>query len=87
MKKYLDFIEETRLISEIESCTTTGDLDYPGTALEIRDKDDNELFHIVTDSTSERQIIFFAQDKNFRIPLNLMEKIIKKAKEIVICTN
>lgn len=83
---YLDVIESARTVREedIESCLTTGDDDYPGTALEITDKEGNELFHVVLDSQGERQILFWPQGTPYRLPLDLVDKIVTVAKEKVV---
>lgn len=75
---YRAFIREARLIDDIESNTTTGDVDYNGTALEVYDKNGEELFHIVIDEQGEPQILFFASPKDYRMPIDLLERIIKK---------
>ncbi len=81
--KYLEFIEQARLIREIATCTTTGDLDYPGTALEVSEPGGDEILHVVVDASGERQILFLASAQAFRIPLSLFEEILSKAKELV----
>lgn len=83
MKSYLEFIEQTRLVAEVESCTTTGDVEYPGTALEIADQYGKDLFHVVVDSKGQRQVMFFAVKEDYRLPLEVLEKIIARAKEVV----
>jgi hypothetical protein len=83
MSKYLELIERARLVTSPESCTTTGDVEYPGTALEIADQDGNDLFHIVIDSKGRRQVLFFALKENYRLPLDLLEQIIARAKDSV----
>ncbi len=80
---YESFIQQTKLINEIESASTTGDTDYDGTALEISEKNGEELFHVVVDKKGEMQMLFFATDQSYRIPIELMEKIIYKARQIV----
>ena len=83
MSSYLESIEQTRLITNLQSCTTTGDVDYPGTALEITDQDGNDLFHVVVDGKGERQVMFFAARDDYRLPLETLERIIARAKEVV----
>jgi hypothetical protein len=80
---YVAFIEKARLIDEVESCTTTGDGDYPGTALEISDRDGRELFHVVLDGRGRRQVLLLASQEHVRIPLDVMEKILASARELV----
>ena len=83
MRSYLESIEQTRLVANLQSCTTTGDVDYPGTALEITDQDGNDLFHVVVDGKGEQQVMFFATKDNYRLPLEILERIIARAKEVV----
>ena len=83
MKTYTEFIDAARLIPNVTSALTTGDAGYPGTALEISDNDGNELFHIVVNSAGELQVLFLAQDAHYRLPLNLLERILAVAKEKV----
>lgn len=81
---YLDFIEKTRFIRNPEVTFTTGDPEYPGTALEVYDKKNKvELFHFVVDGTGERQLLVFGQGKPYRISLDNLEELIKNAKEQV----
>lgn len=80
---YLELIEQTRIIRDVDSCTTTGDPEYPGTALEVYTTDGEEILHVVVDSTGERQVRFLARDHPLRIPLELLEQIIAKAKDVV----
>jgi hypothetical protein len=82
---YRSFIQKTRLISDIDSMVTSGDADFNGTALEIWGKNNEELFHIVNDQNGELQILFIKQD--YRMPVDLFERIIKKAKEVVRIIN
>lgn len=86
MKRYSNLIEGTRLVRNVQSCTTTGDLEYSGTALEIADDAGNELFHVVVDAAGERQILFFPSADGFRIPMDLMERILSRAKDAVNVT-
>jgi hypothetical protein len=83
MKPYTEFIEAARLIPSVTSQITTGDVEYPGTALEVSDKDGKELFHIVVDLSGEVQVLFFAQKAHYRLPLSLLEQILNAAKEKV----
>ncbi len=87
MSRYLELIEQARLVGSVESCTTTGDVDYPGTALEIADPNGKDLFHIVVDGRGQRQILFFAAQENYRLPLEILEQIIVRAKELVAAKN
>jgi hypothetical protein len=80
---YDSLIKEARLVNKIESTTTTGDVEYDGTALEICDERGEDMFHIIVDMQGERQILFFAREENYRLPLKLMEEIISKAHEVV----
>lgn len=84
MSKYLQFIERARLVDSVESCVTTGDVDYPGTALEIVDRDGRDLFHIVVDGTGRRQVLFFASTESFRLPLEVLERIVAGAGDVVV---
>ena len=83
MKSYLGTIEQTRLIADVQTCTTTGDVEYPGTALEVTDQEGNELFHVVVDGTGERQVMFFAAEDDYRLPLEVLERIIARARDVV----
>jgi hypothetical protein len=80
---YQAFIQNARLIDDIVSNTTTGDLEYCGTALEIYDKDGKELFHFVLDDKGEPQALFFSSTEHYRIPIALLEKIIATATRVV----
>lgn len=84
MGDYLRFVEETRLLDAVDACVTSGDLEYPGTTLEVVGPDGQDLFHVVVDSTGQRQILFFASEENFRLPLDVMERILARAKELVV---
>jgi hypothetical protein len=79
---YLDFIEQAPLIREVDSCTTTGDLDYPGTALEIRVPNGDEILHVVVDGSGEKQVLFVLNGP-LRVPLELLEQILETAKNVV----
>lgn len=83
MSRYLDLIERARLVESVKSCTTSGDVGYPGTALEIADGDGNDLFHVVVDGGGRRQVLFFAAPETYRMPLELLEQIIARAREAV----
>ena len=83
MRRYSETIEQIRLVREVQSCTTTGDVEYSGTALEIADEEGNELFHVIVDMKGERQILFLPTTQGYRIPLDLMERILTKAKDVV----
>lgn len=52
-EKYSEFIESAPLVEHIDTIVTTGDAEYPGTALEVCDQDGRELFHVVVDLTGE----------------------------------
>lgn len=80
---YDSLIKEARLVNKVESTTTTGDVEYAGTALEIYDEQGRDMFHIIVDTHGERQILFFAREENYRMPLKLMEEILSKAREVV----
>lgn len=80
--KYLEFIEQVPLVRNVDSCTTTGDVDYPGTAFEVRVPDGDEIMHVVVDGAGEQQFLFLGQQP-FRIPLELLEQILARAKEVV----
>jgi hypothetical protein len=81
MKKYIDLIESAPIIDHVDTVVTTGDPEYPGTALEVWERNGRELFHVVVDSFGEKQILFLAG--NYRLPLARLEEIIAKAKEEV----
>ncbi len=83
MRTYLEFIEQAQLVGDVTTTLTTGDLEYPGTALEIDGSDGEELFHVVIDSKGEQQLLFFSHGDNYRIPLCLMEQILVAAREKV----
>ncbi len=83
MTNYLGFIEQAHLVRDVSSTVTTGDLEYPGTALEIEDSEDGELFHVVVDSKGEQQVLFFSHDANYRIPVRLLERILLMARDTV----
>lgn len=83
MKRYSETIGEARVVRDIQSCVTTGDLEYSGTALEISDDAGAELFHIVVDSSGERHILFFPSSAGYRIPVDVMERVLAKAKDLV----
>jgi len=80
---YSSFIREAKLIDDVESTTTTGDIEYQGTALEIYDPQGKELFHIVVDDEGKKQVLFLENQNKYRIPLELMERIITRAREVV----
>lgn len=86
MRRYSELIASARLVSSVDSATSTGDLEYSGTALEIADHFGEDLFHIVVDQDGEQQVLFFATSQNYRIPLNLLERIVARAKEVVRAT-
>jgi hypothetical protein len=83
MTKYMDFIEGAELIGQVDGIVTTGDSEYPGTAMEVRAEGGDELFHIVVDASGARQVLFLEHRKNYRVSLSKMEEIIAKAKEVV----
>ncbi len=62
---------------------TTGDPEYEGTAIEVRDEAGEELFHIVVDEHGDQQIMFFPVRKRYRISLELMRHIIDGASDKV----
>jgi hypothetical protein len=77
--RYKKIIENAILINDIESNTTTGDLEYPGTALEICNKEGEDLFHFIVDGNGDIQALFFANKYDYRIPVELLEKIVAKS--------
>ena len=83
MTSYMQKIEGTPLIADVDTTLTTGDLDYDGTALEVCDKSGNELFDVVVDSRGEKQLWFLPSDRGYRIPLELLERIVETAKQKV----
>jgi len=64
MTTYMQRIEATPIVKDVEVTLTTGDLDYDGTALEVSDESGNELFHVVVDSNGERQFSIRKQLSN-----------------------
>ena len=83
MTSYMRRIERTPLVANVETTLTTGGVDYDGTALEVCDDSDTHLFHIVVDPHGERQILFFGSAGDYRMRLELLEKIVETAKEKV----
>jgi len=83
MSRYLEWIEQARLVDVVKSTSTTGDVEYPGTALEVADVDGRELFHVVVDASGRRQVLFLATPDNYRLPLELVERALAGAKEVV----
>ena len=81
--KYQEFIERAPLVREVHSCVTTGDPEYPGTALEVSELDGREILYVVVDGSDERQVLFLSAPETFRMPLSLLEEIVSKAKELV----
>lgn len=81
--KYLEFIEQAPLLRQVDSCVTTGDLDYPGTAVEIRVPDGDDILHVIVDSSGEQQVLFIGLESPVRVPLKLLEEILGRAKEVV----
>jgi len=80
---YSEEIKKARLVEDVETTTSTGDMEYEGTALEVYDKQGEELFHIVVDDKGNKQLLFFEIKDRYRISLELMEQILIKAKEVV----
>jgi hypothetical protein len=80
MNQYAELIGSTPLIKSVEVTATTGDLDYDGTALEITTPDGDELFHVVIDQHGETQVLFFRSEGNYRLPLEVLERIVESAK-------
>lgn len=73
-------IEKARLYQAVDSTITTGDLDYEGTAMEVVSDCGEEIFHVVVDRDGQRQVLFFRSDFDFRLPLEVLEEVIQKAK-------
>jgi hypothetical protein len=84
---YKTFINEAQLIKKPHFIITTGDPDYPGTALEVFDNDENEIFHFVVNQKGEKQLLFFGNKKNFRLSIEDMEFLINNAREKVKLIN
>lgn len=80
---YLDFIEQAPLVHDVESCTTTGDIEYPGTAFEVRLPTGEEVLHVVVDGTGEQQVLLLNHEHPFRMPLELLERLLAKARKVV----
>jgi len=80
MSRYAKMISNTPLIEKVDSAITTGDLEYDATALEISETNGNELFHVVIDQNGNRQCLFFRSEGDYRIPIELLEKIIEVGK-------
>lgn len=79
---YSEHIKKARLITydEIEVVLTTGDPEYPGTALEVTMGDD-ELFHCVVDEDGTKQVMFYPQKSVYRLELSTLEAIVSSAKD------
>jgi hypothetical protein len=80
---YTRFIEAAPLISQIESTTSSGDLNYQGTAMEVSTADGDELFHVVVDGNGQIQFLFFRSEGNYRLPLDVMQRVIDSARQCV----
>ena len=80
---YQQIIARAKLFGDLSYEITTGDADYPGTALEVSDKSGVEILHIVLGDGGELQFLFFPISENFRIPVSVMDEMISKAKEVV----
>jgi hypothetical protein len=80
---YTRFIEAAPLISQIESTTSSGDLNYQGTAMEVSTTDGDELFHVVVDGNGQIQFLFFRSEGNYRLPLDVMQRVIDSARQCV----
>ncbi len=83
MNDYTRFIEAAPLISQIESTTSSGDLNYQGTAMEVSTTDGDELFHVVVDGNGQIQFLFFRSEGNYRLPLDVMQRVIDSARQCV----
>ncbi|WP_020593620.1 hypothetical protein [Kiloniella laminariae] len=83
MTKYKDIIESSLLIEKYDSCLTTGDIEYEGTALEIMDQNGEEIFHIVVDNRGVLQVLMFPRDEPFRLDLDMLIEIMVNSKGIV----
>lgn len=86
MNDYATLIEGAPLVEQVEIVTTTGDLNYDGTALEIASLDGDELFHVVIDRFGKPQFLFFRSEGNYRVPLEEVERVLTFAKENVRST-
>jgi hypothetical protein len=80
---YTRFIEAAPLISQIESTTSSGDLNYQGTAMEVSTTDGDELFHVVVDGNGQIQFLFFRSEGSYRLPLDVMQRVIDSARQCV----
>ena len=83
METYSQLIDRARLISNTELEVTTGDVEYTGTAIEVSDEKGEEICHVVVDSGGEQQLLFFSCEKNFRVPLSEMQRILTMANQHV----
>lgn len=83
MNDYTKMIAAAPLITQIESTTTSGDLDYQGTAIEVSTSDGDELFHVVMDGNGQTQFLFFRSEGNYRLPLEVMQRVIDAARKCV----
>ena len=83
MNDYTRFIEAAPLISQIESTTSSGDVNYQGTAMEVSTTDGDELFHVVVDGNGQIQFLFFRSEGNYRLPLDVMQRVIDSARQCV----
>jgi|GEM_PF-2321544 len=81
---YSEFIKSVRLRrdDEIEVTVTTGDVEYPGTALEV-ESGGEELLHFIVDERGEHQVLFLSQGDHYRLSLATLENLISAAKKDV----
>lgn len=84
MSDYTEFIRRAHLISQLDYLLTTGDVEYCGTAVEVRDESERELFHLVLDeSTGEVQVLFLAHSQDFRLSISQLKQMLEVAESQV----
>jgi hypothetical protein len=86
VSKYLAFVERTRVVDRVEACVTGGDVEYPGLVVEICDPEGRELFHVIGDGKGGCQLLVFAAQDHFRLPLDVLEPLLARAKSVVART-
>jgi len=84
---YLEWIEQTTLVREVDTCVTSGDLDYPGIAFEVCSKAGDQILHVVVDSAGEQQVLLLTDPNPLRVPLSLLQKILERAKDVVMAVD
>lgn len=81
--KYTDFINSIPIADgKLSSTLTTGDVDYPGTALEVY-VEDKELFDFVVNEKGELQVIVYPNNASYRLSFSLFEEMVRLVSEKV----